>query len=117
MTSLETFALLSPEIVLVAAALVAFLGGAFAGIRHGWLVALVGILAALSLVGGQPSDGATVTSGGIRVDAFSTFVRWTVLGTGALLALVQSGDIFAAAVSRGRASIAAAPARKRARFW
>ncbi len=101
MTSLQTFALLSPEIVLVAAALVAFLGGAFAGIRHGWLVALIGILAALSLVGGQPGDGATVTSGGIRIDAFSTFVRWAVLGTGALLALVQSGDIFASAVSRG----------------
>ena len=41
MTSLESFTLLSPEIVLVAAALVAYLGGAFAGIRHGWLVALV----------------------------------------------------------------------------
>ncbi len=101
MTSLESFTLLSPEIVLVAAALVAYLGGAFAGIRHGWLVALVGILAAMGVAGGQPTDGAAVTSGGIRIDGFSTFVRWTVLGTGALLVLVQSGDIFAAAVSRG----------------
>jgi NADH-quinone oxidoreductase subunit N len=101
MTSLETFALLSPEIVLVTAALVAYLGGAFAGIRHGWLVALVGIMAAWSLAGGQPADGAAVASGGVRIDAFSTFVRWVVLATGALLVLVQSGDIFATAVSRG----------------
>lgn len=101
MTSLESFALVAPEIVLVTAALVAYLGGAFAGIRHGWLVALVGILAALGVAGGQPADGAAVVSGGIRIDAFSSFVRWLVLGTGALLVLVQSGDIFAAAVSRG----------------
>ena len=101
MTSLETFTLLSPEIVLVAAALVAYLGGAFAGIRHGWLVAMVGIVVAMSVAGGQPTDGAAVTSGGIRIDGFSTFVRWAVLGTGALLVLVQSGDIFSSAVSRG----------------
>ena len=101
MTSLESFALLSPEIVLVIAALVAYLGGAFAGIRHGWLVALAGILVAMSVAGGQPADGAAVTSGGIRIDAFSTFVRWTVLVTGAVLVLVQAGDIFSSAVSRG----------------
>jgi len=101
MTSLESFALLSPEIVLVIAALVAYLGGAFAGIRHGWLVALAGILVAMSVAGGQPADGAAVTSGGIRIDAFSTFVRWTVLVTGGVLVLVQAGDIFSSAVSRG----------------
>ena len=56
MTSFDSIALLTPEIVLVAAALVAYLGGAFAGLRHGWLVALVGIVAAMSLAGGQPAD-------------------------------------------------------------
>jgi NADH-quinone oxidoreductase subunit N len=101
MTSLESIALLSPEIALVAAALVAYLGGAFLGLRHGWLVALAGIAAAISLAGGQPADGAVVASGPITIDGFSTFVRWTVLGVGALLALVQSGDIFTAATSRG----------------
>ena len=94
MTSLASFALLSPEIVLIAAALVAYLGGAFAGIRHGWLVALVGIMAAMTVAGGQPADGAVVASGGLRIDSFSTFVRWTVLAAGALLVLVQSGDVF-----------------------
>jgi hypothetical protein len=33
MTSAETFGLLAPEITLVIAALIAFLGGAFAGLR------------------------------------------------------------------------------------
>jgi len=100
-TSLDTFALLAPEIALVVAALVAFLGAAFLGLRSGWLVALAGIAVALTLAGGQPAGGAVVASGGVRVDGFSTFVRWTVLGLGGLLALVQAGDLFAAAVSRG----------------
>ena len=100
-TSLESFSLVAPEIALVTAALVAFLGGAFLGLRSGWLVALLGIAAAWALAGGQPADAATIASGGVRVDGFSTFIRWLVLGLGALLALVQSGDLFATAVSRG----------------
>ena len=48
-TSLQTFSLLAPEIALVLAAIVAFLAGAFAGLRSGWLVALVGIAAAMAL--------------------------------------------------------------------
>ena len=100
-TSLDTFALLAPEIALVGAALVAFLGAAFLGLRSGWLVALAGIAVALALAGGQPDGGALVANGGVRVDGFSTFVRWAVLGLGALLALVQAGDLFTAAVSRG----------------
>jgi NADH-quinone oxidoreductase subunit N len=100
-TSLDTFALLAPEIALVAAALVAFLGAAFLGLRSGWLVALAGIAVAMSLAGGQPAGGAVVTTGGVRIDGFSMFVRWSVLGLGGLLALVQAGDLFTAAVSRG----------------
>ena len=50
-TSLETFFLLAPEITLVGAALVAFLGGAFAGLRSGWGVSLVGIVIAMTQVG------------------------------------------------------------------
>ena len=100
-TSLDTFALLAPEIALVVAALVAFLGAAFLGLRSGWLVALAGIAVAMALAGGQPAGGAVVASGGVRIDGFSTFVRWAVLGLGGLLALVQAGDLFTAAVSRG----------------
>ncbi|MFM8951848.1 MAG: NADH-quinone oxidoreductase subunit N [Planctomycetaceae bacterium] len=100
-TSLESFSLVAPEIALVVAALAAFLGGAFLGLRSGWVVAILGIAAAWALAGGQPADAATITSGGVRVDGFSTFIRWLVLGLGALLALVQSGDLFATAMSRG----------------
>jgi NADH-quinone oxidoreductase subunit N len=100
-TSLDTFALLAPEIALVVAALGAFLGAAFLGLRSGWLVALAGIAIAMALAGGQPAGGAVVASGGVRIDGFSMFVRWAVLGLGGLLALVQAGDLFTAAVSRG----------------
>lgn len=101
MSSLQSFLLLSPEIILVAAALVVFLGGAFAGLRTGWSVALTGILAAMLVAGVQPADGAWVDSGGIRIDAFSVYVRWLVLALGGILALVQAGDLFRSAVTRG----------------
>ena len=98
-TSLETFSLLAPEIVLVLAALVAYLGGAFAGLRFGWLVAAAGIVAAMAVTRGQAADPAF--SAGVTIDAFSGFIRWTVLALGFMLCLVQSGDLFASAVSRG----------------
>jgi NADH-quinone oxidoreductase subunit N len=101
MSSLQSFFLLAPEIVLVAAALISFLGGAFAGLRSGWSVALLGIFAAMLVAGGQPAEGAWVASGGIRIDAFSIYIRWTVLALGAILALVQAGDLFRHAVIRG----------------
>jgi NADH-quinone oxidoreductase subunit N len=99
-TSSQTVALLAPEIVLVAAALVAYLGGAFLGLRQGWLVALLGIAAAAG-VAAQPAGAASVASGGIVVDGFAAFLRWLVLGLGALISLVQAGDLFTAASSRG----------------
>lgn len=101
MTSLQSIALVAPEIVLLTAALAAYLGGAFAGLRHGWLLAMAGIGAAMSLAGGQPAEGASVVSGPVTIDGFSTFVRWAVLGVGAILCLVQSGDVFDAGSSRG----------------
>jgi len=100
-TSSLSFTLLAPEIALVAAALVAWLGASFLGLRSGWLVALAGIAGAAVLAGGGPATGGSIASGGVILDAFSTFNRWTVLGLGALLALVQAGDLFSAAVSRG----------------
>lgn len=104
-TSLESFSLLAPEIVLVAAALVAFLAGAFAGWRSGWTVALVGIGLAMLVAGGQPVDGSQSASGGVRIDAFSSFVRWLVLAVGGILALVQAGDIFRSGATRGGAML------------
>jgi NADH-quinone oxidoreductase subunit N len=100
MVSSQTFALLAPEIVLVAAALVAYLAGAFAGTRAGWSIALAGILAAIFFSAGQPGNDVDLVSGGVRIDAFSTFMRWAVLVLGGVLGLVQAGDIFRSAVSR-----------------
>ena len=108
MSSLQSFVLLAPEIVLVVAALVAFLGGAFAGLRSGWAIAFVGIVSAMLVAGGQPDQAAWVSSGGIRIDAFSAYIRWIVLSLGAILALVQAGDLFRSAVTRGRFGNAAA---------
>jgi NADH-quinone oxidoreductase subunit N len=98
-TSLASFSLLAPEIVLVLAALVAYLGGAFAGLRAGWLVATAGIVAAMAVTRGQSAEPAFAA--GVAVDAFSGFIRWTVLALGLLVCLVQAGDLFAAGVSRG----------------
>jgi len=98
-TSSDTFSLVAPEIVLVLAALAAYLGGAFAGLRAGWLTAAAGIVAAMLVTRG-PTGGATF-SGGVVIDDFSTYIRWTVLALGLLLCLVQAGDLFPSAASRG----------------
>jgi len=100
-TSPETFLLVAPEIALVAAALAIFLGGAFLGLRSGWLLAVAGIAGAWSLAGDLPAEGLAMTSGGVRLDGFSWFIRTATIGLGGLLALVQAGDLFAAAGSRG----------------
>ena len=97
-TSPTTFWLLTPEIILVIAALAVFLGGAFAGLRAGWLVALGGIVAALFVATvAAPADGV---SGPLTIDGFSGFVRWLVLLLGTLVALVQAGDGFRRGVLR-----------------
>jgi NADH-quinone oxidoreductase subunit N len=112
LTGPETFLLVRPELALVAGAILAFLAGVFAGVRRGWLIAVAAIAAAMFLMASQPGAGmlaadpagrGSIVSGPVAIDAFSGFVRWTVLGLGLVLALVQAGDIFPAAVSRGAA--------------
>ncbi len=98
-TSLSTFLLAGPELTLVAAALVAYLGGAFFGLRQGWVVALAGIVAAALWPEMGPGSGAVATSGPLAIDDFSLFVRSLVLWAGAGLALVQSGDQLRAAIT------------------
>ncbi|MBU6364556.1 MAG: hypothetical protein KGQ95_10110, partial [Acidobacteria bacterium] len=74
-TSLSTFLLAGPELTLVAAALVAYLGHAFFGLRQGWLVALLGIAAAGLWPDTGLGEGAVATSGPLVLDDFSHFVR------------------------------------------
>ena len=96
-TSLETFLLLSPEITLFLAALVAYLAAAFSGLRAGWLVAVIGLGVAILVSGSQPDSGVTVSSGPITVDGFSFYIRILTYTTGLVLALIQSGDYWKAA--------------------
>lgn len=97
-TSFETFLLLAPELVLLLAGLVAFLGSAFVGLRAGWLVAVSGLGIALFISGNQPVGGAAITSGPITLDAFSAFIRTLTLTSGLMLSLVQAGDRFRSAI-------------------
>ncbi len=99
-TSFETLLLLTPEVVLFIAALVAYLAAAFGGLRSGWLVAVIGLGIALLLAGGQPTDGAVIASGPVTLDGFSAYIRLLTYGAGLLLALVQAGDHWRAAVQR-----------------
>jgi len=100
-TSLQSFALLAPEITLVLGALAAYLGGAFLGVRQGWLVAAAAIVTAMAVAGGQPDAASSMSAGGVTIDAFSGFIRWSVLVFGLLLVLVQSGDVLTGPVTRG----------------
>jgi NADH-quinone oxidoreductase subunit N len=40
----------------------------------------------------------------VRIDAFSSFIRWLVLAAGGILALVQAGDLFRSGATRGGAT-------------
>ena len=97
-TSLETFLLLSPEITLFLAALIAYLAAAFSGLRAGWLVAVTGIGTAILVSGSQPDSGEAISSGPITIDGFSFYIRLLTYTTGLVLALIQSGDYWKAAV-------------------
>ena len=81
-TSLETFLLLSPEITLFLAALIAYLAAAFSGLRAGWLVAVTGIGIAILVSGSQPDSGEAISSGPITIDGFSFYIRLLTYITG-----------------------------------
>jgi NADH-quinone oxidoreductase subunit N len=92
----ETVYLLLPEVVLVLAATVVYLGGAFLPARSGWnwLAAASILLACVALyeqAGAAPAavDGGTA-SGPIVVDIFSTTLRWGILATGLLFVMLAS---------------------------
>lgn len=85
--STETVFLLGAEIVLVAAAVLIYIAGAFVEARRVWSwVALGGIvLAALALA----TWGAITTPGGsVTTDKLAYYVRWLALAAGALIAML-----------------------------
>ena len=66
-TSLETFLLLSPEITLFLAALIAYLAATFSGLRVGWLIAVTGLGVAILISGSQPDSGTAISSARSRL--------------------------------------------------
>ena len=87
--SLETVRLLSPEIVLIAAAVVIYVAGAFLETQRGWscVAGTAVLLAAAALAFCVGSEPAAVTGGPLTADALAYYGRWLGLLFGGLLVL------------------------------
>ncbi len=88
----ETVQLLTPEIVLIAAAVAIYLGGAFFASPRAWRwIAGVAIAGAAVLLwyeqGRAPADGP------LNLDAMAGYGRWLALGFGVMLVLMASDDM------------------------
>ncbi len=99
MTTL-TVRLLTPEIVLIAAAVAIYLGGAFSAARRAWswMAAVAIALAAVAL---WTQHGPAVAGGPLSLDGLAWRGRWLSLGFGALFVLLS----FPAAAHRRRRRI------------
>ncbi len=87
--TLETVYFLLPEIILILAGSLIYLGGAFLGPKAPWgglALAALGF-AALVLLEGRPGE---ITASAWR-DPLGQYVRWLALGVGGLLVLTASG--------------------------
>lgn len=83
----EVVNLLAPEILLVVAAVVVYLGGVFSLGRWVWSwIALAGIIAAAVTLGASPATA--VVHGPLQIDALAGYVRWLSLVMGALFVLL-----------------------------
>ncbi len=84
--------LLVPEIVLTAAAVAIYLGGAFWAVRRVWSwLAGAAILAAAAALWTQ--HGPAAAGGLLYADQLAWLGRWLALALGALLVLLSSGSI------------------------
>ena len=85
----STLCLLTPEIVLMVAAVAIYLGGAFSHARRvwSWIAGCAIALAAAALATQSP---VTIASGPLDFDALAWFGRWLALSFGALLVLLAS---------------------------
>lgn len=95
----DTLRLLLPEIVLMVAAVVMYLGGAFSRARRpwSWIAGAAVVLAAGALATQSPSAIAT---GPLDFDALAWFGRWLALGFGALMVLLASRPLVLCGVQR-----------------
>lgn len=88
--STETIRLLSPEIVLIATAVLIYLAGAFIDARNWWACAAAGGIAAAALVLWCIQESPPTAGGPPAMDALAYFGRWLALALGALLLLLAS---------------------------
>ena len=87
--STETIRLLTPEIVLMAVAVLIYVAGAFVETQKAWSpVAGAGILLAAMALSTQTA--APVADGPVTMDSLAYFVRWLALGVGALFVVLTS---------------------------
>jgi NADH-quinone oxidoreductase subunit N len=82
-----TLYFLLPEIVLIAAAVVIYIAGAFLNTQKAWSwIALAGIALAMVCLGYQKS----ATDGGVLIsDGFALFIRWLILALGLLFVMLN----------------------------
>ena len=99
----ETVYFLVPEIILVLAATLIYVGGAFLPARPGWgwLAASAILLASAALYeqgrseAGQLALSSRRSSGPLNVDLFSTTLRWAILGVALAGANLDSFERYA----------------------
>ncbi len=87
MITTTTLYCLTPEIVLIVAAVAIYLGGAFSTAQRSWrwIAAVAILLAAVAL---RSQDGPAAAGGPLNLDALAWHGRWLALGLGALLVLL-----------------------------
>ncbi len=90
----DTLVFLLPEILLVAVAVLIYVAGAFFETKAVWSwIALAGVgLAAVAL---WAVSGQTAGDPSLGLDALSSYIRWLVLGVGALFVLLTSRPLSA----------------------
>jgi NADH-quinone oxidoreductase subunit N len=86
--TLATIYLLTPEIVLIAAAVAIYLGGAFSAAERPWRwIAAVAVSAAAVALWFQ--EGPTTAAAPLNFDTLAWHARWLALGFGAILVLMS----------------------------
>ena len=85
--TITTVRLLTPEIVLIAAAVAIYLGGAFSAAERPWRwIAGAALLMAAVALGSQ--EGPATAGAPMTFDALAWHGRWFALAVGALLMLI-----------------------------
>ncbi|MHC4176411.1 MAG: NADH-quinone oxidoreductase subunit N, partial [Planctomycetota bacterium] len=88
--STETVQLLSPEIVLIAAAVLIYLAGAFIDSRYLWGFAAAAGIATAAYVLWRVQEPAATATGPVTIDSLAYYGRWLALALGALLVLLAA---------------------------